>query len=149
LIVFYAKEIKDPELISGIHLRDDSVVVMKTPTSKNSIGRIVNRLTDVADTPFLKTAKILVVDDDDKSLHMLKILLKDKYELIIAHGGQEAIEKFMLEKPDMVLMDIRMPNVDGYKAFDEIRGATEANLMGYLRHIKGRSSQQVHAAFQS
>jgi len=121
LIVFYAKEIKHPELISSIHLRDDIVVVMKTPTAKNSLCRIVNRLTDVADKPFLKTAKILVVDDDDKSIHMLKILLKDKYELIIAHGGQEAIEKFMLEKPDMVLMDIRLPDVNGYIAFDEIR----------------------------
>jgi PAS domain S-box-containing protein len=121
LIIFYAKEIKHPELISGIHLRDDIVVVMKTPTSKNSIGRIVNRLTEEADKSFFKTPKILVVDDDDRSIHMLKIWLKDKYELIIAHGGQEAIEKFMLEKPDMVLMDIRMPDVNGYIAFDEIR----------------------------
>jgi DNA-binding response OmpR family regulator len=121
LIVLYAKEIKNSELISGIYQRDDIAVVMKTPASKNSLGRIVNRLTDAADHRFLKTAKILIVDDDDKSIHLLNLLLKDKYDVIIAHDGQEAIEKFMLEKPDMVLMDIRMPNVNGYTAFDEIR----------------------------
>jgi PAS domain S-box-containing protein len=121
LIVFYAKEIKDPELISLIHLREDIAVLMKTPSSKNSLVRIINRVTDVADMPYNKISRILIVDDEDNSIHVLKLLLKDKYELIIAHDGQEAIEKFMLEKPDMVLMDIKMPNVDGYSAFDEIR----------------------------
>ncbi len=121
LIVFYAKEIKNPELISFIHLRDDITVVMKSPSSKNSIVRIFSRLTDVLDANYNKTSKILIVDDDDESIHIVKLLLNDNYELIIAHGGQEAIEKFMLEKPDMVLMDIKMPNVDGFSAYDEIR----------------------------
>jgi PAS domain S-box-containing protein len=121
LIVFYAEEIKNPELVSFIHHREEIAVVMKSPLSKNSLSKIVSRLTEVHGATYVKISRILIVDDDDESIHIIKLLLKDKYELIIAHDGQEAIEKFMLEKPDIVLMDIRMPEVDGFSAFNEIR----------------------------
>jgi PAS domain S-box-containing protein len=120
-IIFYTEEIKNPELISLIHHREEIAVVLKSPTSRNSLSRIVSRSTGMLETTYVKTPRILIVDDDKESIQIIKLLLNGKFELIVAYDGQEAIEKFMLEKPDMVLMDIRMPEVDGFTAFSEIR----------------------------
>ncbi len=64
--------------------------------------------------------KILIVEDDEAVLDILKIMLGDKYELAVAHNGREAIEAYKSFKPDVVLMDIVMPEMDGIQATKEI-----------------------------
>ena len=67
--------------------------------------------------------KILVVDDTEVNLKVIEMYLKPRgYEVITAEDGQIAIEKFISEKPDIILMDVMMPNVDGYDATISIRG---------------------------
>jgi diguanylate cyclase (GGDEF)-like protein len=58
---------------------------------------------------------ILLVDDVDINLDILKELLKEKYELLCARDGQEAIDVVMSENIDLILLDIMMPKLDGYK----------------------------------
>lgn len=60
-------------------------------------------------------SKILVVDDEEMMLMMAKHILSKKYEVITASDGFEAIELFESEKPDMVLSDLMMPEMDGYE----------------------------------
>ncbi|MGL5972232.1 MAG: response regulator [Oscillospiraceae bacterium] len=69
--------------------------------------------------------KILIVDDAAFMRMMIKeTLSKNGYtNLVEASDGQLAIEKYELEKPDMVIMDITMPNVDGIQALKAIRSA--------------------------
>ncbi|MCS7130237.1 MAG: response regulator [Archaeoglobaceae archaeon] len=64
--------------------------------------------------------KILIVEDD---LGMVELLSKvlSKHDLKIARDGREAIIKFEQEKPDLVLMDIELPYMDGVSATREIR----------------------------
>lgn len=58
--------------------------------------------------------KILIVDDEEHILRLYKEELQDEgYEVITASNGQEATEKFEKEDPDLVTLDIRMPDVDG------------------------------------
>ena len=68
--------------------------------------------------------KILVVDDE---LYMHKVmqfhLERAGYELISAHNGREAVEKTTTENPNLVLMDVMMPEMDGLSALKEIKGA--------------------------
>ncbi len=70
--------------------------------------------------------KILVAEDDEFSRAAVKMMIEHRYQLIFAKDGKEVIEKYFSTSPDIVLMDIMMPVMDGYKAFDEItKNATE------------------------
>jgi CheY-like chemotaxis protein len=60
--------------------------------------------------------RILVAEDNDSNYMLMTYILKNHYELLRARNGQEALEKAMAEKPDMVLMDIKMPVMDGLEA---------------------------------
>jgi twitching motility two-component system response regulator PilH len=61
--------------------------------------------------------KILIVDDSATNRHALsEMLARHGYQCSLAGSGQEAIEKAKAEKPDMILMDVVMPGMDGYQA---------------------------------
>ena len=60
-------------------------------------------------------SKILIVDDDEMMLMMARHILSRKYEIVTATTGAEAIEIFEQERPDMVLSDLMMPEMDGYE----------------------------------
>ena len=60
-------------------------------------------------------SKILVVDDDEMMIMMARHILSTKYEVVTAATGAEAIEIFDKERPDMVLSDLMMPEMDGYE----------------------------------
>ena len=61
--------------------------------------------------------KILIVDDSSTNRHVLfEMLARHGYRCILAESGKEAIEKAKSEKPDMVLMDVVMPDMDGFQA---------------------------------
>ena len=69
-----------------------------------------------------KKALILAVDDDEKVLRVIEALLVPHgYTVIPAHDGQEAINVMASTKPDLVLMDIFMPKMDGYNALGVIK----------------------------
>ena len=58
--------------------------------------------------------KILVVDDDENNLLLTKLELRDElWHVITASNGQEAMKLFESEKPDMVIVDVKMPGIDG------------------------------------
>ena len=60
--------------------------------------------------------KILLVDDEPQMVDMLKIRLEASgYEIITAHDGQEGLEKARKEKPDLMILDLMLPKIDGYK----------------------------------
>lgn len=59
--------------------------------------------------------KILVVDDEKIMLMLARRILSKKYEVVVATSGSEAIKLFESEKPDLVLSDLLMPEMDGYE----------------------------------
>lgn len=67
-------------------------------------------------------AKILVVDDEASIVTMLAYnLKKEGYDVVTAEDGEVALEKFESEKPDLLLLDIMMPKIDGYEVCRKIR----------------------------
>lgn len=68
-------------------------------------------------------AKILVVDDDEMNRDMLsRRLLRKGFEVSIAVNGLDAVEKTRAERPNLVLMDLSMPVMDGYEATGLLKG---------------------------
>ena len=66
--------------------------------------------------------KILYVEDNPDNVYMLSRRLKKKgFELIIAGDGQEGIDKAIEESPDLILMDLSLPTMDGWTATAEIK----------------------------
>ncbi len=66
--------------------------------------------------------KILLVDDDTQFLEATEYMLKyEDYEVITAKNGEEAIKKYNESMPDIVLMDLKMPVMNGYDAFFKIK----------------------------
>src|SRR4051794_16751148 len=58
--------------------------------------------------------KILAVDDDHRNLEIFKHLLESQYQLATAGTGEEALQKIVTFGPDLVLLDIMMPGINGY-----------------------------------
>jgi len=68
-----------------------------------------------------KRSKVLVVDDQPANVKLITSILKRDYEIIPAYNGKEALEKVDSEKPDIVLLDIMMPEMDGYEVCKRIK----------------------------
>ena len=84
--------------------------------------------------------KILIVDDEVYILHILDFSLgAEGYEVITAADGEEAIDKARLEKPDLVVLDVMMPKVDGFEACRRLKNDPETReLPVILLTAKGR-----------
>lgn len=71
------------------------------------------------------TKKILVVDDETELVKAIQIRLEQAdYQVIAAYDGQEGLDKVRSEKPDLIVLDLMLPKMDGYKVcrmlkFDE------------------------------
>lgn len=68
------------------------------------------------------THKILIVDDEPNIVLPLQFLMEqNKYQVDVASSGEEAIEKLMQFGPDLILLDIMLPGIDGYEVCEIIR----------------------------
>ncbi|MCL2294454.1 MAG: response regulator [Spirochaetes bacterium] len=66
---------------------------------------------------------ILIVDDDDTSIASLKQILSSEYNVHIALSGQKAVEMAEMYLPDVILLDILMPDMDGYEVFSSLKSS--------------------------
>jgi len=65
--------------------------------------------------------KILIVDDVPENIELLIILLKDQYEIIASKDGKKVMELLEKERPDLILLDIMMPEINGYEVCSMIK----------------------------
>jgi DNA-binding response OmpR family regulator len=68
------------------------------------------------------SSKVLIVDDEPRYLRLMEAnLLPEGYQVLKATGGDEAIEIVVKDKPDLVLLDVMMPVLDGFSVLDRLR----------------------------
>ena len=86
--------------------------------------------------------KILVVDDDTNICELLRLYLtKEGYQVTTANDGEEGLEKFNQLKPDMVLLDVMMPKMDGLEVCRRIRKLGNTPVM--MLTAKGETFDKV------
>jgi two-component system, OmpR family, alkaline phosphatase synthesis response regulator PhoP len=88
--------------------------------------------------------KILVVDDEIYIVHILDFSLgMEGYEVITALDGEQALEKARAERPDLIVLDIMMPKLDGYETCKLLKGEdTTRDIPVILLSAKGRNVDQ-------
>ena len=104
-----------------------------------------------------KTQKILVVDDDANICELLRLYLKKEgYETVICSNGEKALEEFAAEQPDLAILDIMLPKVDGMTVCREIRKTSNmpiitisSSIMGSISFSEAASDCRSTALFRS
>jgi putative two-component system response regulator len=69
--------------------------------------------------------KILIVDDEPNNLQVLRQILKDHYQLIFANNGNKCLEVAPIHQPDLILLDIMMPDINGYEVCEQLKNNPE------------------------
>ena len=72
--------------------------------------------------------KILIVDDEPDIPELLKLsLISEPYEFLVAYNGEQAIDATLKEQPDLILLDIMMPDMDGYEVVEQLKKSKTAS----------------------
>ena len=90
----------------------------------------------------METGKILIVDDDQNICELLRLYAeKEGYTVSLAHDGRKAVECFEQESPDIILLDIMLPELDGWQVCREIRKKSQCPII--MLTAKGETFDKV------
>lgn len=91
----------------------------------------------------LKDRRILVVDDEERMVHFIRLNLEhDGFQVFEAFNGKQAIDKIRSNLPDLVLLDVMMPDIDGFEVLSMIRESSTVPVI--MLTAKGEEEDRVH-----
>lgn len=94
--------------------------------------------------------KILLVDDSSTVLLMERMILqKSHYELLTARDGEEGVQKALSDKPDLILMDVVMPRMNGFEACRRLRADDETRHIPIIMVTTRGELKSVEAGYES
>ncbi|SDF85907.1 two-component system, cell cycle response regulator [Methanolobus vulcani] len=76
-----------------------------------------------------KKGKVLIVDDESMNVKLLDAYLMHEYDIISAYGGVEALEKVEAHNPDIILLDLMMPDITGYEVCKILKGSEKTRFI--------------------
>ena len=86
--------------------------------------------------------KILIVDDDANICELLRLYLeKDGFDTVVANDGEQAVEYASKYSPDLILLDIMLPKLDGWQVCREIRKTSETPII--MLTAKGETFDKI------
>lgn len=103
---------------------------MKSPKKKKSEGKTV----------------LLVDDERDWLSSMLDALGKEPYKLVIAESGESALKKLKSIKPDLILSNVRMPVMNGFDLYEQVRRDPKLKLIPYVFMLSIDDYDAMHVA---
>lgn len=98
----------------------------------------------------MRRKKILLVDDSNTALMLEKMILNNgQYDLVTAKDGQDGVEKALAEKPDLILMDIMMPRLDGMAAAKRIRENQNTKSIPIIMVTTRSEAENMETSFRN
>ena len=92
--------------------------------------------------------KILLVDDSETILMMEQMILqKESYEIVMARDGKEGIKKAVEMKPDLILMDVVMPKMNGFEAVKWLRQREETKSVPIVMVTTEAETESMEAGY--
>ncbi|UPT56654.1 diguanylate cyclase domain-containing protein [Dickeya zeae] len=88
--------------------------------------------------------KVLVVDDQPINIHILNDVLADQFEVLMATNGERALEQARSQKPDLILLDIVMPGMDGYEVCRRLKAEPLTELIPVI-FVTSQTETEVEA----
>ena len=86
--------------------------------------------------------KILIVDDDNNIAELIALYLtKECFETKIVNDGEEALREFASFRPDLIILDLMLPGIDGYQVCREIRHTSDVPII--MLSAKGETFDKV------
>jgi DNA-binding response OmpR family regulator len=93
--------------------------------------------------------RILLVDDSETVLMMNKLILsKEGYAILVAKDGQQALDVAFSDRPDLILMDVVMPHVNGFEALRALRGRDETKDIPVIMVTTRGESENIRCGFE-
>lgn len=90
---------------------------------------------------------ILIVEDLDLNIDLLTQLLEDEYNLLVARDGTQGVEMAVQHNPDLILMDISLPIMDGYHTTRKIRETLKSTpIIGLSAHAMSGDDEKAKEA---
>ena len=90
--------------------------------------------------------RILIVEDDEAVLEAVELMLGKNYEVMKARNGRDAVKMYRVFRPEVVLMDIVMPKMDGVEATKEIlKIDPNAKIIGVTAYASRRGKELIEA----
>jgi CheY-like chemotaxis protein len=80
--------------------------------------------------------KVLIVDDEPGVRDSLRLLLKNQYEVEVAEDGSQALSVLGAFHPDLILLDLIMPRIDGMETLRQVRERSPKNTCRYFKRFK-------------
>lgn len=99
------------------------------PVSRNEL---LSKLTSYGLPPVVNSlhTKVLIIDDEPNSVELFSTLLTSEgYEVLKAYGGKEGIEKVFQYKPDLILLDLLMPEMNGFDVIEKLKASPEISTI--------------------
>lgn len=94
--------------------------------------------------------KILLVDDSETILQMEQLILeKSSYELVMARDGEEGIAKALETRPDLILMDVVMPKMNGFEAVKHLRENEQTRRVPIVMVTSKAEAESMEAGYES
>ena len=86
--------------------------------------------------------KILIIDDDNNIAELISLYLtKECFETRIVNDGEQALKEFVIFQPDLLLLDLMLPGIDGYQVCREIRHSSDVPII--MLSAKGETFDKV------
>lgn len=74
------------------------------------------------------TKKIVYIEDDLEMIDLVKMILTNKgFDVVGAHGGRQGLDTISKQKPDLILLDLMMPDVDGWDVYHQLKASEETS----------------------
>ena len=93
--------------------------------------------------------KVLIIEDDPGIRNLTEFILRDGYEVVSSEDGRNGIEKVKQEKPDLVLLDIYMAGLDGFKVCRMLKEEPDTASVPVIMLTAGAQKQEVSEGYAS